>query len=85
MSCAVVTMVIALRGCVGHDDLYAAVRSVVSSFPLLPVAVAYIVRILLVKLREREISWKTDRQTDRQINRQTCIQTDMPCLGPFSV
>ena len=45
-----VTVVISLCGCVGHDDLHTGVGSVVSSLPLLPIAVSHVVRILLVKL-----------------------------------
>ncbi len=45
------TMVVALAGSVGQDDLHAAVGGVVGSLPFLPKGVADIVRVLLVKLQ----------------------------------
>lgn len=44
------TMVVSLARLVGEDDLHAAVGCVVGPLPLLAIAVADIVRILLVKL-----------------------------------
>ena len=46
-------MVVAGGGCVGGDDLDAAVGGVVRPLTLLTVVMADVVRILLVKLKEK--------------------------------
>ena len=48
------TVVVSLAGRVGEDDLHATVGRVVGPLPLLPVTMANVVGILLVKLRERK-------------------------------
>ncbi len=49
-------MVISHGGGVGCDDLYAAVRRVVCSLPLLPIVVTNVVGIRLFKLKNTKIA-----------------------------
>ena len=51
------TMVVSLSWSIGHDDLHAAVRSVVGSLSLFTIVVTHIVGIGLLKL-SRNGRWK---------------------------